>query len=220
VQDGAPLDALPGTDPMKSLGYLFVFCAIETALVSPSCAADPRYPDWPCVQPKVPQMSIAAMWDGPSIVDVGNAWEDDPKIKDIVTRLVARRTPLDAAEKAIADFITGNTAERQDKAKKLFAGLFDTLSQQRSEVMNGIERVSRNEKDLADKIRSDVAELRDLEDKPEQDQSKINALAAQVEWSTRIFEDRRGSIRYVCEVPTIIEQRVFALGRAIRQSLH
>jgi hypothetical protein len=64
-----------------------------------------------------------------------------------------------------------------------------------------------------------VAELRELQDKPEQDQSKISALASQVEWSTRIFEDRRKSIRYVCEAPTIIEQRVFALGRAIRQTL-
>ena len=204
---------------MKFFAFLFALCVIETALLSPLRAADQRYPDWPCVQPKVPQMSIAAMWDGPSIADVGNAWQDDPKIKDLVARLAARRTPLDSAEKSIADFITGSTAEKQDKAKKLFAGLFDSLSQQRSEVMSGIERVARNEKELADKIRSDVAELRELEDKPEQDQSKISALASQVEWSTRIFEDRRKSIRYVCEVPTIIEQRVFALARAIRQAL-
>jgi hypothetical protein len=211
---------MPGPEKtMKLLGFLFAFFAVEAVLLSPLRAADPRYPDWPCVQPKVPQMSVAAMWDGPSIADVGNAWEDDPKIKELVARLAARRTPLDSAEKAIADFITGTVAEKQDKAKKLFAGLFDSLSQQRSEVMSGVERVARKQKDLADKIRSDVAELRELQDKPEQDQSKISALASQVEWSTRIFEDRRKSIRYVCEAPTIIEQRVFALGRAIRQTL-
>ena len=204
---------------MKFPMLLFAVCAIETALPLTSRAADPRYPDWPCVQPKVPQMSIAAMWDGPSVADVGNAWEDDPKIKDLVARLAARRTPLDTAEKYIAEFVTGSPAEKQDKARKLFAGLFNSLSQQRSEVMDGIERTARKQKDLADKIRSDVAELRALEDKPEQDQSKISSLASQVEWSTRIFEDRRKSIRYVCEVPTVIEQRVFALGRAIRQTL-
>jgi hypothetical protein len=202
---------------MKSLRFFLALCAVEAGLISPSNSADPRNLDWPCVQPKIPQMSVAAMWEGPSIADVGNAWEDDPKIKDLVARLAARRTPLDAAEKAIADFITGSPVEKQDKAKKLFAGLFDTLSQQRSEVMTGIERVAHNEKDLADKIRSDVAELRELEDM--QDQPKINALASQVEWSTRIFEDRRKTIRYVCEVLAIIEQRVFALGRAIRQTL-
>jgi hypothetical protein len=168
----------------------------------------------------VPEMSVAAMWDGPSIADVGNAWQDDPKIKDLVTRLAARRTPLDAAEKAISDFVTGSDAEKQDKAKKLFAGLFDDLSQQRGEIISGIERVTRKQRDLADKIRSDVTELHELQDRPEQDQTKIDALASQVEWSTRIFEDRRKTIRYVCEAPIAIEQRLFALGRAIRKTLN
>jgi Spy/CpxP family protein refolding chaperone len=204
---------------MKFLVFLLAIYAIEIALPSSARAADARDPNWPCVQPKVPLMSVAAMWDGPSIDDVGNTWEDDPKVKDLVARLAVRRTPLDAAEKAIADFVAGSATEKREKAKKLFAGLFDALSQQRSEVMSGIDRIARNEKELADKIRSDVAELRALEDRPEQDESKIEALASQVEWSTRIFEDRRKTIRYVCEVPTIIEQRVFALGRAIRQAL-
>jgi hypothetical protein len=204
---------------MKFFVRLLILCTFEAALPSPADAAEPRDPDWPCMQAKVPEMSVASMWDGPSIADVGNSWEDDPKINDLVVRLAARRTALDAAEKAIADVITGSTAQKQDKAKKIFAGVFQTLSQQRSEVMSGIDRVGRKEKELANKIRSDVTALRELQDKPEQDQSKIDALAAQVEWSTRIFDDRRKSIRYVCEVPTIIEQRVFALGRAIRQAL-
>jgi hypothetical protein len=204
---------------MKFFVRLLILCTVEAALPSPADAADPRDPDWPCMQAKVPEMSVASMWDGPSIADVGNSWEDDPKINDLVVRLAARRTALDAAEKAIADVITGSAAQKQDKAKKIFAGVFQTLSQQRSEVMSGIDRVGRKEKELANKIRSDVTALRELQDKPEQDQSKIDALAAQVEWSTRIFDDRRKSIRYVCEVPTIIEQRVFALGRAIRQAL-
>ena len=38
------------------------------------------------------------------------------------------------------------------------------------------------------------------------------------EWGTRIYEDRRKTIRYVCEVPTVIERRLFALGRAIAQA--
>jgi hypothetical protein len=133
--------------------------------------------------------------------------------------VAARRTPLDEAQKTIAGFITGDPAEKQNKAKKLFAGLFDTLNQQRAEVIRGIERVDQKQKDLAEKIRSDVATLRELQDKPEQDQAKINTLAGEVEWSTRIFEDRRKTIRYVCEVPTVIEQRTFALARSIRQAL-
>ncbi len=205
---------------MKRLGYLLALFAIEVVALAPARAADARYPDWPCQQAKVPEMSVAAMWNGPSIADVGNTWQDDPKIKDLVARLAARRTPLDTAEKDAADFITGSADEKQDKAKKIFAGLFDTLGQQRTEVMNGIERLTRNEKELADKIRSDTETLRGLQDAPDPDQNKIQTLAAQVEWSTRIFEDRRKSIRYVCEVPTVIEQRVFGIGRAVQQALN
>ncbi len=126
---------------MKLFGFLAALFTLEAALLSAAHAADQRYPNWPCVQPKVPQMSVAAMWDGPSIADVGNSWQDDPAIKDLVVRLAARRTPIEAAQKAIAGFITGSAEEKQDKAKKLFAGLFDTLSQERSEVMSGIERL-------------------------------------------------------------------------------
>jgi hypothetical protein len=204
---------------MKAFILFAVLVAGECLSLSSARAAGRPDPNWPCVQPKVPQMSIAAIWDGPSIADVGNAWEDNPALKDLVVRLAARRTPLDAAQKAIAEFISGDPAEKREKATKLLAGLFDTLNQQRAEVINGIERIDRRQKDLADKIRSDVATLRELQDRPGQDQSKINALAGEIEWSTRIFDERRKTIRYVCEVPTVIEQRTFALARSIRQAL-
>ena len=200
--------------------YLIVSAALlVAAATAPVFAADARDPNWPCVQPKVPEMSAAAVWSGPSIADVGNSWQDDSKIRDLVPRLAARRTPLDQAKKMIDDFVTGSAAEKQDKAKKLFAGLFDTLSQQRAEVMDGIGRVAHKETELADKIKSDVASLHEMQDKPDADQTKVNQLASQVEWSTRIFEDRRKTIRYVCEVPTEFERRLFALARDIQQDL-
>src|SRR5262249_39398973 len=49
---------------------------VELALRGTSLAADPRFPDWPCSQIKVPEISIAAVWAGPSIDDVGNVWEE------------------------------------------------------------------------------------------------------------------------------------------------
>lgn len=206
---------------MHRLGVVFILSMITGAMPLSARAADPRFPDWPCAQAKVPELSVGTMWDGPSIADVGNSWQDDPKLRDLVALAAARRTPLDAAQKAIVEFMSGIAAnDKQSTAVKLFAGLFDTLNQERNEVMNGIERVSRNETDLAGKIKSDVETLHQLEDKPDQDQAKVNDLASQVEWSTRIFEDRRKTIRYVCEVPGTIEQRLFALARVIQQNLN
>ena len=200
---------------IKHTVFLVAFYA---GLLSP-LRADPRYPDWPCMQPKVPELSAAAMWSGPSIADVGNSWQDDSKVRELVEMIAARRTPLDAAQKAIADFMAGSPAEKERKAKLVFAGVFDTLGDQRREVMEGLERVSRKETDLAEKIKSDVANLRELQDKPDADQSEVKNLASEIEWSTRVFEDRRKTIRYVCEVPSTIEQRVFALARSIQQNL-
>ena len=200
---------------IKHTVFLVAFYA---GLLSP-LRADPRYPDWPCTQPKVPELSAAAMWSGPSIADVGNGWRDDGKVRELVEVIATRRTPLDTAQKAIADFMTGSPAEKERKAKLVFAGIFDTLGDQRREVMEGLERVSRKETDLAEKIKSDVANLRELQDKTDADQTEIKDLASQIEWSTRVFEDRRKTIRYVCEVPTTIEQRVFALARSIQQNL-
>jgi hypothetical protein len=59
--------------------------------------------------------------------------------------------------------------------------------------------------------------LHDLRDKSPPDQSKIDELASRVEWNMRVFEDRRKSIRYACELPVIIEKRLFALSRTIQQ---
>jgi cell division septum initiation protein DivIVA len=199
--------------------YLVVAVVLGLALRGAALAADPRYPDWPCNQMKVPEISIAAVWAGPPIDDVGTAWEANPTISDLVARLAARRTPLADAEKAVADVITGNAAERQQKAKLVFAGLFTTLNRERGEVMNGIERFTRKQKQFADQIRSTVLQLRELQDAPGQDEAKRNELVSRVEWETRIFEERQKTIGYVCEVPVLIEQRLFALARAIAQSL-
>jgi hypothetical protein len=193
--------------------------AVSLAVPGPTHAADPRFPDWPCNQIKVPELSVAAVWAGPSIDGVGSAWEESTATRDLVARLAARRTPLDDAQKAIAEFVTGTEAERQQKAKLVFAGLFKTLDRERSEVMRGIERYTRKQREFAGQIRSTILELRDLQDRPDRDQGKVDELAARVEWDTRIFEERRKTIGFVCEVPVLIEQRLFALARAIQQSL-
>jgi hypothetical protein len=181
-------------------------------------AVDPRYPDWPCAQAKVPEISLAAVWAGPPLDDVQNKWKDDPKISALVAKLSARRTPIDEAEKSIGEFLSGSP-EKTTAGKLLFAGLFDTLNAQRSSVMNGLERVTRKQREEADRIRSDTLALQALQSAPSPDQAKIDELGNQLTWETRIFEDRRRVVKFVCEVPTAIDQRLFALGRAIQQDM-
>src|SRR5262249_6352016 len=160
----------------------------------------------PCAQIKVPDISIAAVWAGPPIDDVAEAWEADATMGDLVRRLAARRTPLDTANTMISDFVTGNAEERERKGRQLFAGLFTSLNRERTEVMNGIERFYRQQRVFAEKVRQEISELHALQDAVGHDQGKIDDLANRLEWSTRIFEERKKTIGYVCEVPVQIEQ--------------
>ena len=189
------------------------------ASYSAARAADPRYPDWPCSQAKVPEISLAAVWAGPPLDDVGTRWKDDAKVSALVGKLAARKTPLDDAEKAVKEFLASSAPDKATNAKLLFAGLFDTLNAQRASVMSGLERVTRKQREAADKIRADTLELQTLQSATPGDETKVEALSNQLIWETRIFEDRRKVVRFVCEVPTAIDQRLFALGRVIQQEI-
>jgi hypothetical protein len=197
-----------------------VLVALAACLAQPAFALDPRYPDWPCQQLKVPGISIASVWAGPSIEGIDKTESTDPKQPELVVRLAARRTPMEEARNLIAEFIVGTSAEKQQKAKSLFAALYSRLNAQRDEVMNGIERFSRKQKAMAEQIRGETQQIRELQDKPDTDQAQSDELANRLSWQTRIFEDRRKSTSYVCDVPVLIEKRLFDLGAAIQNALN
>ncbi|WP_454645177.1 hypothetical protein [Bradyrhizobium liaoningense] len=199
---------------------IWLLAALVIALSGTTArAADPRYPDWPCTQAKVPEISLAAVWAGPPLDDVQNKWKDDARVSALVARLAARKTPLDEAEKSVKEFLAASGSDKTANAKLLFAGLFDTLNAQRSQVMNGLERVSRKQREAADKIREETLQLHTLQGATPRDEAKVEALSNELIWKTRIFEDRTKVVRFVCEVPTTIDQRLFALGRVIQQEM-
>ena len=197
-----------------AIGALFALTSADVCR-----AADPRYPDWPCAQAKVPEISLAAVWAGAPLDDIRDKWKDDAKVSALVSKLSARKLPLEDAEKVVTEFLTAAAADKASQGKLLFAGLFDTLNAQRSSVMNGLERVMRKQREAAEKIRSDTLALQALQDAPKPDQAKVDEFGNQLVWETRIFEDRRRVVKFVCEVPTAIDQRLFALGRTIQQEM-
>src|SRR5215471_4727876 len=143
------------------------------ASLGSALAADPRYPDWPCAQAKVPEISVAAVWAGPPLDDVQDKWKDDPKISALVAKLSVRRTPIDEAEKSIGEFLSA-ASDKTTSGKLLFAGLFDTLNAQRSSVMNGLERITRKQREEADRIRADTIALQGLQSASSPDQAKVD----------------------------------------------
>ena len=201
-------------------GRTAIMTLLAVAMLPAMCrAADPHHPDWPCAQAKVPEISLAAVWAGPPLGDAAEKWKGDPRVSALVARLAARKLPLEDAQKAAAEFLSASATDKAESGKRLFAGLLDTLNAQRSSVMSGLERVMRKQRDAAEKIRSDTIALQALQGASPPDQARIDALSNELIWETRVFEDRRRVVTFVCEVPTAIDRRLFALGRTIQQEI-
>jgi hypothetical protein len=186
-------------------------------------AADADNPDWPCVQRKVATLTSAQMWDGPPVDDL-TQWLDDDEIVKLIPVLASRRVALEQAAQAIAQFAAAQPPDRRDEALKLlFAGLLDTLNSDRASVIGGIERFQRRQKARAAEIERQGAVLRQLRERAASDATARAELAAAEEryaWDVRVFTERQQSLPLACEVPVLIEQRLFELGRAIRSHMN
>lgn len=162
---------------------------------------------------------MPTVWSGPSIDGVD--WRGDAAIAGLVAQLAARRMPLDAAERSIVEFAKAAGPDRPRRLTALFAGLFETLNSERVQVIEGLMRFGRKQKELAERIRSENALMQAESDAASArgDGQETKSVAQNLEWDLRIFDERRQSLTYVCETPTLIEQRLFALARIIQNNL-
>jgi len=201
-----------------------LFAASIIAIGGPSAlAADPANPDWPCIQRKVATLTSAQMWDGP-VVDDLTGWRNNEEMTKLIAVLVSRRVPIEQAAAAIAQFAAAQPQGKRDEALKLlFAGLLSTINNDRAAVMDGIERFQRRQKARAAEIERQGAELRQLKERAANDENARVALTAaedKYNWDVRVFTERQQSLPLACEVPVVIEQRLFELAREIRTHMN
>lgn len=183
-----------------------------TLIAAPALAAGPVDPDWPCVQRRQPQLSIGQVWSGPPPDDATTVLAGTPAVQDVARIIALRRTGIDQATAMIDAF-----AAAQDDAAlvALFVATFDHVQSQRNRVMEGITRYAHKQEALDSHINAMRHDLATLSAAPSPDFDAIDKAEEDIDWSTRIFQDRQQSLTYVCEVPVILEQRIFALGRTI-----
>jgi hypothetical protein len=204
----------------KHRGALFAGALLIVVTAGPGGAAPNA--DWPCVQPRVLELSIATFWSGPPL-DGGTsqAWRDNPDVARLVTSVVSRRTPVEDAEKMIADYAAAHKGEK-DSLALVFAGAFAELNTLRTRIVRGIERFARNQRQLSDQLNKARAELNTLTSAPqktEQQRTRIQELQTQIQWQTRLHNERQNSLRYVCETPALLEQRIFSIARAVQNEM-
>jgi hypothetical protein len=188
----------------------------------PASAATATSPDWPCVQRKIATLTSTQMWDGPTVDDL-TQWRDEETTTKLIAVLASRRVPLEQATAAIAQFAAAQPSEKRDDAlKRLFAGLLSTVNSDRAVVMSGIERFQQRQKARATEIERQGAAIRLLKEQVANDEKARAELAAaedKYNWDVRVFSERQQSLPLACEVPVLIEQRLFALGREIRSHM-
>jgi hypothetical protein len=206
----------------SAINILGLAAALAAALgaAGPAMSADKTNPDWPCVQKKVESLSVGQTWDGPAVETSKVPWADDEKIKDLIQVLTSRKIPLPDAEEAIKKFAnTQPPAERDTKLTLLFSGLFETSNSQRKTVIGGLEKYLRSQRGRAQVVEQKGIELEQLREKSGLDEAAEMALAKAQEafdWESRIFQERQQNIPVACEIPVIIEQRLFDLVKTIR----
>ena len=192
--------------------------ALILALVTagPAAAQQVTDLDWPCVQRKQPQLSIAQVWTGPLPDDATEAKANDATIRTLARNIALRRTSLEDAE-AMIDTFAGDHDPADMTA--LFLATFNDVQRARDRVMAGITRYAHSQETLDARINTLRKDFDALNAADPPDFDAIDKMEADLDWATRIFKDRQQALSYVCETPVILEQRAFALGRLIQGKL-
>lgn len=216
---------------MKLLSQTNLLTCILTSTIAATSwstatwARDESTPNWPCVQRKVLNISVAQVWDGPPIKDV-KGWWSDKETMGLINVLAARRTPREDAEKAVKAFAESQDKEKRDEALTLvFAGLFDKVNATRRGIINGLERYFKAQEKRALEIEKRGTELSKLQDvaesdgATEEDQAKFQKAKSDYDWASRIFQERQSNMPLACEVPVLLDKHLFQMAQLIRQNM-
>jgi chromosome segregation ATPase len=191
--------------------------------LTPQAVAQPRAkidPDWPCQQIKTPTFSLASVWTGPQLDLDSQTWRNESDVSDLKAKMAQRRVPIADAESAIKDFKAKAGADANAKLLRAFAAAFQDLSEQRSQVIEGLDRFGRKQNALADRIRTENEAVQTSSDQKSDTQTPPGASSQdKLLWDIRVYNDRHQTASYVCEVPTLIEQRIGEIARAVQNVL-
>lgn len=176
-------------------------------------------PDWPCIQRLTPALSAAQMWSGPDLDEVEGFWSTDPEIAPLVPDLVALDTPTSEARAAVETFAR-ETEAGGERLALLFKGVLEAVNGERTRTIAGIKRYASRQRALADRIAAQNAALEGVRlDRPIEEQGDLAAVREQRDWDLRVFDTRQDLLTQICERPVMLDQRAFALARAIQEQL-
>ncbi len=203
-----------------SRAVIVIAVMIGSAIQAAAQAGVKTDPDWPCQQIKTPTFSLASIWAGPKLDLDSQTWRDESDVADLAGKMAQRRVPIADLETAITDFKAKAGPDADAKLLSAFAAAFADLSQQRSQIIDGLDRFGRKQRALADRIRAENETVQNSADQSHDSHSPTAGDSQErLQWDIRVFDERRQTIGYVCEAPTLIEQRIGEIARSVQQAL-
>jgi hypothetical protein len=203
---------IPG-QPGRVFGHAPAFPAILAVCLmvrSAAAAPPPADPDWPCQQPFVPSISAEMVWGGPPLDDAGN-WRTDRTASALVAAIAPHEVSVEDGKAAIARFLRGHPPART--IKRAVVGLLDENNSARTRVQDHIKMLAERQRGLADVISRLTAER----DKAGKDADP--ELVDRWTFAERTYNEVQRTMRYACEMPAELDQRLGLYAKALEAGL-
>jgi len=172
-------------------------------------------PDWPCQQRLVPEVTAGTFW--PDTLPEASA-STDPRVTKLVAETAPREVPLDEASAKLAAFLKAlKPAERKTLPAAAFVAIVAATNDQRTQVIGGLKDINQRQHDIAalvSKVNGDLAAI-PADATGDAAASRLE-MVQRKEFLARSFEDLRKTIRYACEVPGQLDQRLGAFAKLLQ----
>ena len=178
---------------------------------------------WPCDQVYNPKLNLASIWQGPSVEDKLNTWWKHDDVIESVNKLSDPVLKEEDGIKIIEEFAKKYTyfglikkQAQEEKLVLLFAGLYQKAKDRRSRQYSGIIKFVERQEAIRAAIGNASKKLRSLrKQKVDQKNPKFMEANSQLEWNTRVFDQRTRLTEYICEEPVFNTQRLGYQARKI-----
>jgi hypothetical protein len=175
-------------------------------------------PDWPCQQRLVPEVSAGTYWPG-TLPEPGSSLPDS--VAKLVGETASRSIPVEEATAHIAGFLHGlGPAARKALAPQAFIAIVAAANEERAQVIESLKDLMRRQRDVAALVSKANGELAAIPADAEGEAAAKRAeIAQRRDFLARTFEATRKTIRYACEAPGQIDQRLGAFAKQLQAGM-
>jgi hypothetical protein len=198
---------------MRSLAIL----SLLSLPIMAGAAVPGQDPDWPCQQRLVRQVTAGTYWNG-TLAAPTDAELNDPRVKQLVSDVAPRTVALEDAEPKIKAYLKSlKPGEHAALAATAFQAIVAATNDERATIIDRIEDLNRRQRDLAKIVGGVEDELSAIpETATGEDAERRAEIVQRRDYLRRSFEDAHRTVRYACEVPGQLDQRIGAFAKLMQ----